>query len=168
MSFTPDSDLELAFDAQLLPSQFKATLPLGIHLRPLASTDHSRSHIKVLSDLTVCPDPGVNAWTAQFNYLVSTKNTYYPIVLVDEASDQIVGVGTVFLERKFVRGLGLVGHIEDIAVSSSAQGKGFGKKIIEVLTVLSESLGAYKVSFCCLSLSLSHAHPICSVFTDYP
>lgn len=142
---TPNSALSLAFDPSLIPSQLQATLPSGIHLRPLSSTDHSRSHLAVLTVLTPTPDPGPEAWLARFEEMVATKGTYYPIVLVEEESDQIVAVGTVLLERKFIRNMGIAGHIEDIAVSTRMQGKGLGKRIIEVLTALSEELGAYKV-----------------------
>lgn len=49
------------------------------------------------------------------------------------------------MEKKFIRGLGLVGHIEDIVVGKTAQGKGFGKLIIQALADLSHNLGGYKV-----------------------
>ena len=142
---TPDSALTLAFDPSLLPSSLQATLPSGIHLRPLSSTDHSRSHLAILSVLTPTPDPGPEAWLARFEMMVATKGTYYPIVLVEEESDQIVALGTVLIERKFIRGMGIAAHIEDIAVSARMQGKGLGKRVIEVLSALSEELGAYKV-----------------------
>lgn len=134
----------LAFSASLL-TPFESLVPAGITLRPLASTDHSRAHLTVLSALTTVPDPGPAAWCAQFALLQSTPDTYYPIVLLDSASDQILALGTVFLERKFIRGLGTAAHIEDIAVGDKAQGRGLGKVVIQVLTGLSESLGAYKV-----------------------
>lgn len=142
----PDSSLQLAFDATLIPSTLSATLPAGLHLRPLASTDYHRSHLALLSTLTQAPDVGEEAWTARFNEMVQLKGSYYPIVVVDSSSDQLVATGTLLVERKFIRGAALVGHIEDIAVSDSMQGKGLGKMIIEVLTALSEIVGTYKVS----------------------
>lgn len=129
-----------SFPLDLLPT---TSLPTGYSVRPLNSGDYNRSHLNVLSVLTLAPDVGEAAWVAQFDAL--GQGSYYPIVIVEIASDQIVGTGTLFLERKFIRGLGLVGHIEDIAVSKDAQGRGFGKTIITVLTELSEKLGAYKV-----------------------
>lgn len=77
--------------------------------------------------------------------MVQLKGTYYPIVVVDKESDQLVAAGTLLVERKFLRNAGLAGHIEDIAVAPSMQGKGLGKKLIEVLTALSEVVGTYKV-----------------------
>lgn len=59
---------------------------------------------------------------------------------------KIVASGTLVIERKFIRGCGKVGHLEDIVVEKTLQGTGVGKKLINVLVELSESLGAYKVS----------------------
>jgi len=61
----------------------------------------------------------------------------------------VVGTGTVFMEKKFLRGLGTVGHIEDIAVDKSQQGKKLGLRIIQALTGISEGLGAYKTILNC-------------------
>lgn len=46
-------------------------------------------------------------------------------------------------------GGGLVGHIEDIAVSSSAQGRKLGLRIIQALVGISEGLGCYKTILDC-------------------
>lgn len=63
--------------------------------------------------------------------------------------DHIVAVGTVFVERKFTRSMGKVGHIEDIAVSPSQQGRGLGLKIIKALMSISEAEGCYKTILNC-------------------
>src|ERR1700733_2915349 len=118
-------------------------------MRPLASTDHSRGHLSVLTVLTSAPDPGESAYTTQFNLMKSTPNTYYTIVIVNKSTDTIVGVDCVFMERKFLRNLGLVGHIEDIAVDKKAQGAKLGLRIIQALTVISEGQGAYKTILNC-------------------
>ncbi|KAI5481762.1 hypothetical protein MNV49_000039 [Pseudohyphozyma bogoriensis] len=149
MPLTPDSSLDLAFDASLIPAALRSSLPAGLHLRPLASTDYHREHLVVLANLTEVPDMGYDAYVAQFNAIKATPNTYFPIALVDESSDKLVAVGTVMMERKIVRNCGLAGHIEDIAVGADQQGKGLGKLVINVLTQLSESLGAYKTILDC-------------------
>lgn len=146
-TFTPDSELNLMFSINLIPNLIQQNLPSNLHLRPLASTDHSRSHLKLLSDLTHSPSVPIEAWEKQFNQLSSCPETYYPIVVVDKNSDQLVACGTLVLERKFIRGLGMVGHIEDITVGKESQGNGLGKVLLKTLVEISEKLGAYKVSF---------------------
>jgi GNAT superfamily N-acetyltransferase len=41
--------------------------------------------------------------------------------------------------------LGLVGHIEDIAVAKDQQGKKLGLRIIQALDYVAEQVGCYKV-----------------------
>ena len=120
-----------------------------MQVRPLASTDYRRGHLSILSVLTVVTDPGEEAWVAQFNAMRAAPRTYYGIVIVDKASDRIVAVGTVFIERKFLRGLGSVGHIEDIAVDKNQQGKKLGLRVIQALTTISENSGCYKTILNC-------------------
>lgn len=103
----------------------------------------------MLSVLSIVVDPGEEAWVEQFNAQKAAPNTYYTLVVVDRATDRIVGVGCVFIERKFLRGLGKVGHIEDIAVDASCQGKKIGQRIIEALTRISEGQGCYKTILNC-------------------
>ena len=80
---------------------------------------------------------------------LKSNQVYFPLVIVSKADDQVVGTGTVFMEKKFLRGLATVGHIEDIAVDKSQQGKKLGLRIIQALTGISEGLGAYKTILNC-------------------
>lgn len=95
------------------------------------------------------PDPGEAGWVSRFSKLRSIPETYYPLVIVSKETDRIVAVGTLVMEFKFIRNLGITGHIEDIAVDPKIQGKGLGKRIIEALTEVSEALGAYKTILDC-------------------
>ncbi|KAF5340423.1 hypothetical protein D9758_013540 [Tetrapyrgos nigripes] len=148
-SFTPDNQLELFFPADLISPEVKSQLHPDVHLRPLASTDYRRGHLDVLAVLTVVNDPGESEWVAQFNRMRQCPNTYYPIVIVDRKTDRIIGAGSVLIERKFLRGLGSVGHIEDIAVDKNQQGKKLGLRIIQALTYVSENSGCYKTILNC-------------------
>jgi len=141
--------LDLLFPEELISPEVTKQLPSELHIRPLASTDYQRGHLSVLSVLSVVNDLGEAAWVSQFHAMRATPRTYYSIVIVDKASDKIVGVGCVFIERKFLRGLGSVGHIEDIAVDKSQQGKKLGLRIIHALTHISENSGCYKTILNC-------------------
>ena len=44
-----------------------------------------------------------------------------------------------------IHDLGMVGHIEDIAVAKDQQGKKLGLRIIEALSGVAEKVGCYKV-----------------------
>lgn len=139
---------EYLYDAGLLPQQLLSNLPAGLSLRPLAASDYARGHLELLTHLTAAPDVGQPAWSNRFEEIKrinTVQLTYLPVVIVEDHSDRIVGQATVFLERKFLRNAGLCGHIEDVVVDPRMQGKKLGLKLIEVLTALSEDLGAYKV-----------------------
>jgi glucosamine-phosphate N-acetyltransferase len=120
-----------------------------IKIRPLASSDYTRGHLAILSVLTQVSDPGEAAWRDQFAAMRAAPDTYYHLVIVDRATDQIIGVGSLVVERKFLRGLARVGHIEDIAVDKQQQGKKIGLRIINALTYISEQLGCYKTILNC-------------------
>jgi glucosamine-phosphate N-acetyltransferase len=94
-------------------------------------------------------DPGEEAWVAQFNAMCTIPHTYYTLVIVDKPTDHIVAVGSIFVEPKFLRGLGSVGHIEDIAVDKKQQGKKLGLRIINALTYISKNNGNYKAILNC-------------------
>jgi len=47
-----------------------------------------------------------------------------------------------------IHNLGLVGHIEDIAVAKDQQGKKLGLRIIQALDYVAENVGCYKVGWC--------------------
>jgi glucosamine-phosphate N-acetyltransferase len=53
------------------------------------------------------------------------------------------------VERKLVRGAGIVGHIEDIAVSKSMQGRKLGIRIIKTLEDIGTAVGCYKIILDC-------------------
>ncbi|KAG6848678.1 hypothetical protein C0991_000415 [Blastosporella zonata] len=143
-AFTPDEALDLLFSPDLISHEVKHAMHPDLHIRPLASTDYQRGHLQVLSVLTSAPDCGEQAWCAHFEALRAVGQVYYTVVVIDKASDQIVGVGTVFLERKFQRGISCVGHIGDIAVDERQKGKKLGMRVIQALTYISENSGAYK------------------------
>ncbi|GAA6002714.1 hypothetical protein JCM10207_007640 [Rhodosporidiobolus poonsookiae] len=147
----PASPSEYLFDASLIPAAVRE-VPSGLSLRPLASSDYSRNHLSLLAHLTSSPDVGQTGWSTRFDELRAVNAvqlTYLPVVLVEDDSDQLVGQATLVVERKFLRGAGLVGHIEDVVVDPRMQGKKLGLRLLEVLTALSEQVGAYKTILDC-------------------
>ncbi|CED82326.1 Glucosamine-phosphate N-acetyltransferase [Phaffia rhodozyma] len=149
--FTTDDKLDLLFDPELISSDVKEALADGFHIRPLSTTDYKRSHLELLSVLTVAPviSEEVYADVVGDMKLRGRRGGYFPVVIVQHETDQLVATGTLLIERKFLRNAGLVGHIEDIAVSKDLQGKKLGLRIIQALTGLAESQGCYKTILDC-------------------
>ena len=61
--------------------------------------------------------------------------------------NRVVGFGSLLIETK-IRG-GKMGHIEDIVIEQSVQGKGYGRKLIDILTKTAEMENCYKISLQC-------------------
>lgn len=118
-------------------------------MRPLASTDYKRGHLSVLSHLSTVEDPGEDAWLARFNDLRSVPLTYFTLVVVNMRTDRIVATGSIYIERKFIRGLGAVAHVEDVVVDKSQQSKQLGLCIAKALGAMSELMGCFETTGNC-------------------
>ncbi|TXT08727.1 hypothetical protein VHUM_02855 [Vanrija humicola] len=119
------------------------------HVRPLAADDFIRSYFGLLSSLSTAPPLAPSVFTALFNALKASIDTYYIVVVVEKATDQIVASGTLIVERKFIHAAGLAGHIEDIVVSPNAQGRGLGVTLVTGLREMATRLNCYKVILDC-------------------
>jgi glucosamine-phosphate N-acetyltransferase len=113
----------------------------------------------VLSVLTATPALTAAQYEQAFDALRACPHTYYTLVIVQRATDAVVGVGSVFMEQKFTRGLGRVGHIEDIAVDKRMQGRKLGLRIIQALTAISERTGCYKTILNCSDDNIRESSP---------
>ncbi|CAG8573567.1 8508_t:CDS:2, partial [Funneliformis mosseae] len=142
----------LLFTSKLISPEVQAALPKGYTIRPLASDDYERGFLDVLSVLTVIGNitkaQFLGTLTAQTCSLTSHNHEYFTLVIVSP-QNRIVGAGTIFVERKFIRNTGLVGHIEDIAVDKNQQGKKLGLRIIQALKYTGAKTGCYKVILDC-------------------
>lgn len=101
--------------------------------------------------LTTVGEITEEAWNQRYDWITSRNDEYYMLVVCDGA-DRVVGTGSLIVERKFIHSLGMVGHIEDIAVEKNQQGKKLGLRIIQALDFVAAHVGCYKV---CVFLSLT-------------
>jgi glucosamine-phosphate N-acetyltransferase len=65
------------------------------------------------------------------------------------SSCRIAATGSVFIERKFIRGCGKVGHIEDVVVDKGARGLRLGQRVVGHLVDHAKATGCYKVALYC-------------------
>ena len=71
------------------------------------------------------------------------------IVCLTTVDGRIVASGSLLIERKFIRGCGSCGHIEDVVVDASQRGTGLGKKLVGHLMSEARRQGCYKVILDC-------------------
>lgn len=121
-------------------------LPTGYSIRSLEATDYSV--LEVLNVLTTVGEVPRFKFASLAAHWSRNSDVYHPLVITDD-SERIVACGMLFIEPKLIHSLGLVGHIEDIAVRKDQQGLKLGKHLIETLTAEAKTRGCYKVILDC-------------------
>ncbi|XP_050228557.1 glucosamine 6-phosphate N-acetyltransferase [Mercurialis annua] len=120
-----------------------------LQVRKLEISDKGKGYLELLQQLTVCDSVSDKEFEKRFEEISSYGDDHLICVIEDDQSGKIIATGCMFIEKKFIRNCGKVGHIEDIVVDSEARGKQLGKKIIEFLTDHAHSMGCYKVILDC-------------------
>ncbi|KAI9074447.1 hypothetical protein K1719_043566 [Acacia pycnantha] len=118
----------------------------NLRVRKLEISDKGKGFIELLRQLSVCDSVSDKEFQDRFNELSSLGDDHIICVVEDELLGRIIATGSIFIEKKFLRNCGKVGHIEDVVVDSSARGKQLGKKVIEFLTDHARSMGCYKLN----------------------
>ena len=113
--------------------------------------------LALLSQLTTVTDKnGQTISEEYYNYLFRLlPPTHYIYVMysekgeIGEEEEQLVGMGTLIVERKLVHGGNPVGHIEDVIIDKKYRGESYGKKLIDFLVDKCRESGCYKVILNC-------------------
>ena len=119
---------------------------LEVEIRNLTETDYHKGFIECLSVLTETGEISYEGFVERMR-VIKERGDY--TIIVAEYGGRIVGSGTLFVEHKFIHGLGKKGHVEDVAVPADLQGHGIGKKILSRLLQTSIEKGCYKTALCC-------------------
>ncbi|EAT85219.1 glucosamine 6-phosphate N-acetyltransferase [Parastagonospora nodorum] len=136
------------FSSELISAEVVKQLPEGYGCRPIQRDDFHKGFLDVLRVLTTVGDVTEEQWNERYTWMSARNDTYYLLCITDSAN-AIVGTGALIVERKFIHQLGLVGHIEDIAVAKDQQGKKLGLRIIQALDFVAEKVGCYKTILDC-------------------
>ncbi|XP_073052519.1 glucosamine 6-phosphate N-acetyltransferase-like [Primulina eburnea] len=118
-------------------------------VRKLEIMDQKKGFIELLQQLTVCDSISHEAFIERFHELAKCGDEHIICVIEDYNSGMIVATGSVFIEKKFIRNCGKVGHIEDVVVDSVVRGKQLGKRIVDFLSDHARAMGCYKVILDC-------------------
>ncbi|RMZ29512.1 hypothetical protein D0859_06417 [Hortaea werneckii] len=143
---TVESDF--LFSPDLISPTVASALPEGYTVRPLQRADFGLGFLDVLRVLTHVGDVTQQEFEERFDQMKAGAGGYHVLVILD-GDAKIVGTGALIVERKFIHHLGLVGHIEDIAVAKDQQGKKLGLRIIQALDYVAEKTGCYKTILDC-------------------
>ena len=130
------------FDSSLITVQG----PSDLVIRPLRSDDYDNGFSDILLPLAPTQEP-LEANTFSRIFTEMTRHPYYTIVITEQS--KIIASATLLLEVKFLRNGRTAGHIEDVVVRPSHQGRKLGKLLIDTLTALAKTLDCYKVILDC-------------------
>lgn len=155
------------FSPSLISPDVVSALPPKYTIRPLQRSDYQAGVLDVLRVLTNVGDITEEAWDERFSWMAKKEDEYH-ILVICNGEGKVVGTGGVVVERKLyvyessqseyerfllnigsIHNLGLVGHIEDIAVAKDQQGKHLGLHIIKALDYVAEKVGCYKTILDC-------------------
>lgn len=123
------------------------SLPKDYSLRPVQQSDLAQ-YVEVLSVLTTVGSVSESDFAKLVAHWEENPEIYYPMVVTNE-KDVVVATGMLVVERKLIHGCGKVGHIEDIAVAETEQGKKVGQYLIDHLSLEAKARGCYKVILDC-------------------
>ena len=138
------------FSNTLIPSvSLKQWLKPGFIVRALEPLDYDKGFLKCLAMLTTVGSLSKSEFMDRYNYFKAHNHEYFTIVIEHVQKKVIVGAGTLLVERKFIHGNGLVGHIEDIVTHSEYRGLNLGRIVIETLKGIGKSVGCYKIILDC-------------------
>uniref|UniRef100_A0A0E0K4G9 Glucosamine 6-phosphate N-acetyltransferase n=1 Tax=Oryza punctata TaxID=4537 RepID=A0A0E0K4G9_ORYPU len=123
----------------------------SVQIRRLEVTDHEKGFVDLLSQLSACPDLTASEFAACFADLAALGDDHVILVAEDPAAPErrILATGCLFVERKFLRGGGKVGHVEDVVVDAAARGRGLGIRVVCRLVEIAKEAGCYKVILDC-------------------
>lgn len=119
-------------------------------IRRLEASDYSKGFMELLEQLSASGQVvSEEQFLDRLREVEDLGGDHFISVVEDANSGRIVATGSVFLEKKFLRACGKVGHIEDVVVDSSVRGKHLGQKIVYFLTDYAKLAGCYKVILDC-------------------
>ncbi|KAJ3694667.1 hypothetical protein LUZ60_000044 [Juncus effusus] len=118
-------------------------------IRRLEISDYHKGFVELLGQLTVCPPITESEFEARFADIAATGDDHQIFVIQSPSSSLIIATGTLFIERKFIRGCSKAGHIEEIVVDKAARGLRLGQRMVEHLVDKAKEMGCYKVVLAC-------------------
>ncbi|EHA8586420.1 Glucosamine 6-phosphate N-acetyltransferase [Cocos nucifera] len=118
-------------------------------IRRLEISDYTKGFVELLAQLSRCPPLSDADFRARFTDLAALGDDHVICVMEDPLSGRIIATASVFIERKFLRGCGKVGHIEDVVVDAAVRGRHLGQRVVQYLVEHARAAGCYKVILDC-------------------
>ena len=82
------------------------------------------------------------------DFLVNTLGEKHVVMVID-LGEEILGGGSLLIERKLTHGGCTMGHVENVVVSAEHRRKGYGARIVAALVALATERGCYRIDLNC-------------------
>ncbi|KAF5008244.1 hypothetical protein FDECE_5480 [Fusarium decemcellulare] len=142
------STSEPLFSPSLISADAAVLFPDAFTVRPLDRGDYAKGFLDCLRVLSHVGDVTEEQFGERFDWMKTQgQGVHYHIVIEHEGI--IVGTGALIVERKFIHDLGIIGHVEEIAIRKDYQGKGLGLALLASLSSVAKNVGCYKSTLGC-------------------
>lgn len=83
------------------------------------------------------------------HFIINILNTNHIIIVLEDIAKNIIGTGTLLIEKKLTYGGCKMGHIENVLISTNSRGKGYGEQMIKHLLNIAKTKSCYRVDLNC-------------------
>ena len=85
------------------------------------------------------------------DFIDNVLNKDHIIIILEDDDENMVGSGTIFIEKKLTYGGCNMGHIENILIYEKYRGNGYGEKMVNKLLEICRGKKCYRVDLNCNS-----------------
>ena len=97
-------------------------------IRNLEINDIHKNIINLLNQLTSTSKVSL----IDFTLFVESLHENHQVLVIED-NNKIIGMGSVFIEKKIIHNMGLLGHIEDIVIDINYRNKNLGRLLLTKL-----------------------------------
>ena len=113
-------------------------------IRNLEINDIHKNIINLLDQLTSTSKVSL----IDFTFFVESLHENHQVLVIED-NNKIIGMGSVFIERKIIHNMGLLGHIEDIVIDINYRNKKLGMFLLTKLKEICQEKKCYKIVLNC-------------------
>jgi len=85
------------------------------------------------------------------DFIDNILNNNHIIIILEDDEENIIGSGTLFIEKKLTYGGCNMGHIENVLIDEKYRGNGYGEMLVNHLLKISKKNKCYRVDLNCSS-----------------
>ena len=86
---------------------------------------------------------------ATFDNFINNVLGELHLIYILEKNNEIIGTGTLYIEKKLTYNISKMGHIENIFIDKNHRGNGYGEKIVKKLLEYAKNKKCYRVDLTC-------------------